>query len=170
MIMLTELARKVAIRGSVTVGLGLELTDNDLYGPVLAEAHRMESECAEHPRVLVSKEAVDFAQQTYGFSDDPRVDTRDATINRFSAGLICKDQEDGRHIVDFLGETMSSFILAMPFANGARTCVIALYQFASEERDEFKRLACKRLEERYSRLLQYIEPRLRYWDVSLDQR
>jgi hypothetical protein len=45
--------KKIALRGAITIGTGLEIGDKDFYGPALAEAHCLESKCADYPRVLV---------------------------------------------------------------------------------------------------------------------
>lgn len=166
--MIVKLAERIPLRGAVTIGTGLEMGDKDFYGPALAEAHWLESKCAGYPRVLVSKKVVDFTQVQGGFSQDPRVDVNQAKMNRQSAELVCKDKDE-QYIVDFLGKAMSSFVMATSSANQVKERVIALHQFASEELDRFKRLADKKHEERYSRLLQYIESRLPNWGIWLEQ-
>lgn len=52
------LATKAPIRGAITVGAGMEISAGNFYGPALAEAHSLESEVAEYPRVVLSEEAV----------------------------------------------------------------------------------------------------------------
>lgn len=163
--MMLALARRIPLRGAITIGTGLEMGEADFYGPVLAEAHGLESKCAGYPRVLVSKEVMDFIQVQGGFSEDPTIEGLQARLNRLNAELICRDTDD-LYIIDYLGESMCRLSMTTPSAPHVTEMVVALYRFASEERIRFKGLADKKLEERYSRLLEYIEPRLSNWGNS----
>lgn len=46
---LSTLATGHALRGAVEIGNAIELSDNEIYGPVLADAHKLESRCAQYP-------------------------------------------------------------------------------------------------------------------------
>ncbi len=52
------------IRGGLVAG-GIHHCEQFVYGTAVNEAHRLESECAEHPMTLVSQEVVDYAAE-YG--------------------------------------------------------------------------------------------------------
>lgn len=51
--MLLGLAGRVAIRGAIEVGAGTDFFDGEIYEPVLANADQLESEEAQHPRILI---------------------------------------------------------------------------------------------------------------------
>ena len=44
------------LRGGIDVGLGLEITADEVYGPALERAHYLESRLADYPCVLVGDE------------------------------------------------------------------------------------------------------------------
>jgi hypothetical protein len=52
---LIALAGKRPIRGGIDVGYGLNLTEEETYGPVLESAHFLESQIADYPRIVVGK-------------------------------------------------------------------------------------------------------------------
>ena len=103
MMMLTSLAGKVPLRGSICVGRGVELDDHNFYGPALAEAHYIEDKVAQWPRVIVSNSANGFIQalRKQNGSDDLSKIMR--LIGDLCPAMICKNRE-GQLMVDFLGE------------------------------------------------------------------
>lgn len=52
---LVALASKRPIRGGIDVGYGLNLTEEETYGPVLESAHFLESQIADYPRIVVGE-------------------------------------------------------------------------------------------------------------------
>lgn len=53
---LMGLARKAPLRGGIDIAWGVELRPGELYGPALANAYFLESECARFPRIIVGAE------------------------------------------------------------------------------------------------------------------
>lgn len=54
------MASKKAFRAGVEVGLGTELDNGEIYGPVLYKAYELESKVAEYPRIVVGKELINY--------------------------------------------------------------------------------------------------------------
>ena len=53
---LIGLAAKAPMRGGIDVAWAIELYPNELYGPAVANAYVLESQCAQFPRVAVGEE------------------------------------------------------------------------------------------------------------------
>lgn len=59
-ILLLSLARKKAFRAGVEVGLGTELDNGEIYGPVLYKAYELESKVAEYPRIVIGQKLINY--------------------------------------------------------------------------------------------------------------
>lgn len=57
---LAALAKGIAIRGGIDVGIATKIDDREIYGPVLQKAIYLESELAEYPRFLVGNRLVSY--------------------------------------------------------------------------------------------------------------
>jgi hypothetical protein len=57
------LANGVAIRGGIELGPSLPIGEREIYGPALHDAHRLESQCAGHPRILVGPSFIEFVNK-----------------------------------------------------------------------------------------------------------
>ena len=47
-------------RGGLDVGLGVEIAPGEVYGAALERAYQLESEVAQHPRLVIGKELVAY--------------------------------------------------------------------------------------------------------------
>lgn len=63
MLHLLALSYKRPIRGGIDVGPGLDLTDDEVYSPVLERAHFLESQVADYPRLLVGEELLNYLNE-----------------------------------------------------------------------------------------------------------
>jgi len=163
MTMLVSLAAKAPVRGSICVGLGVELDEHNFYGPALAEAHHIESELAQWPRVIVSKSAARFINV---LKDQKGVD--DLTkimrcLGHLCASMICQDF-NGQLMVDFLGKGI------LDICNGEPSEVPSMvekgYEFVRSEADRFRKAGDAKLALRYHVLQQYMESRLPLWGLK----
>ena len=57
--LLLSLSKQTPLRGAIEIGLAGRFPQTDLYGPVLAAAHRLESKVAEYPRIIVGSNILD---------------------------------------------------------------------------------------------------------------
>jgi hypothetical protein len=59
-ISLVSLSSGVALRGGVDISLGMDVFPNEVYGPALLNAYRLESQVAQYPRILLSRRLLGF--------------------------------------------------------------------------------------------------------------
>ena len=52
---LSALQQGIPLRGGIDVGLGTEMFPNEVYGPALLNAYRLESQAAEYPRTALGE-------------------------------------------------------------------------------------------------------------------
>jgi len=103
--MIGGLAEGHVFRAGIAVGAGYTSEEGDIYGPVLAEAYRLESEVAVYPRVVISDCVANwfasFDRRSYSSDEERRVAIamRDQCQN-----LVMKDT-DGVLAIDFLKAT-----------------------------------------------------------------
>jgi hypothetical protein len=106
MLHLLALSFKRPIRGGIDVGLGLELTDDEVYGPVLESAHFLESQVADYPRVLVGEGLSKYLNEVENHSA-----TTPLGLLAQQLALRCNQfltvDTDGFRMLDFLGEEMA---------------------------------------------------------------
>jgi len=146
------LAKGIPIRGAVELGLGVEISDGDLYGAVLSETVRLEKN-AGYPRILAGKALVDFVRNNapapqYWFEKD--------------------DTCDDRFIVDYAGKFSRQ--PGNAFLKGALTKAQQyahtelarhkqeLGRFAPDELDRSKKK--EKLVDYYQKLTRYLDSRL----------
>jgi len=149
------------LRGGIDVGPGLDISENEAYGPVLERAHYLESKQADYPRVLVGEGLIAYL--------DAIVNATPTTpLSRLTQSLAvhCKDlitiDADGLPMLDFLGEKMAkahapkdretSFGLISDYVSGQE-------EFAIAQRDE-------KHASRYLKLGAYLRERSVYWKNS----
>ena len=150
-------------RGAISVGAGVEIEPGNFYGPALATAHALESEIAGYPRVVLSQETVDLVFRDSGFSLDPEIEFVSSAYQvQHIRPLVHKDMDD-QMIVDFMGEELYSGVSTEPDVISA---VGKAYHFAYSELSRYKAESNEKLAERYSRLVQYMEPRLSLWGIA----
>jgi hypothetical protein len=160
--MVVSLAGKTPIRGAVTIGAGAVLEDGSFYGPALAEAHFLESEVADYPRIVVSNDIAMFLTDSQPYSHDPVVADLFRQMADNACSLLTRDS-DGHHIVDYLGRSAQALYeedsvvpRAVPKALG----------FVRAETDRFRSKGNTKLADRYARLQAYFESRLGFWGIS----
>ena len=68
LLILTQLAEGVLIRGAVDVGICSELNEGDLYGQAVGRAYLLEAHVAVYPRIVIGKHVVDYLASFCGLS------------------------------------------------------------------------------------------------------
>ncbi len=160
MAMLWSLEGKTPIRGAITIGAGAVLEDNSFYGHALAEAHHLESEVADYPRIILSPNFQSFLAEGHKYSSDPVVSSTMKEFGQICRSLVCQD-EDGCFCVDFLGKGVRSILT--PESSWA-TAATNAYHFVRSEAIRFRDERNTKLARRYSALQRYIESRLPLWE------
>jgi hypothetical protein len=154
-VMLVSLAAGTPLRGAVTVGVGTELADRDLYGPVLAEAYYLENRVAEYPRIVVSRHVLEFLHSIRERREKHLYNQGMRLFADFCLSLLC-DDTDGKLILDFLGKAARD---ASHGAGSLRQVIDEAYAFACRESQRFADAGNGKLARRYTRLREYMESR-----------
>jgi CYTH domain-containing protein len=66
LLILTQFAEGILIRGAVDVGICAELNEADLYGQAVGRAYKLESQVAIYPRIVIGKHVVDYLESFAG--------------------------------------------------------------------------------------------------------
>lgn len=108
MAMLFSLFNKKPFRGGISFGLGVEIDKNEVYGPVSYRAYELESNIAQYPRVVVSKELVEYITYIWKNSDFETVnhiDTLKCKGFAHECWKLIRQDYDGIYIIDYLNDT-----------------------------------------------------------------
>ena len=102
---LVSLGENDPIRGGIEIGTAARMRENDVYGAALAEAHRIESEVAGRPRIVVGEQLVAALQ---GVRRDRDVNYRGAAKFATDCWAMLRQESDGQMAIDVLGSTWAS--------------------------------------------------------------
>ena len=146
---LSTLSIGLACRGGIEAGIAGDVFANEIYGPALYQAYRLESEVAKYPRILVGSELrsyIDF---------ESRISVRNIEDEvRRSMAEKCKDwlytDDDGETILDYMGPA------AKEMWGNRRELIENSLVFVEKERKRFQDEKDEKLAERYSRLQNYL--------------
>jgi len=164
--MLVSLGAGIPVRGGICMGTGVELSKHDFYGPALAEAHYLEHEIAQYPRVVVSEQVHQFLQTEQIYSDNFEVNNMIRRMANACKILLSRDKYDDKCIVDFLGSGTRSLF---PNIKTKLDWIVARsHQFVITEKKRFLEADNEKLVGRYTRLQEYIESRLDIWGLRPD--
>ncbi len=91
-------------RGGIEIGAGVELSNGDIYGPALSEAHRIERDVADYPRIVVGEKLSNFIQlKKQAANSGHYLDLMLSRIDNFCKKMIYQD-DDGEFAIDYLGK------------------------------------------------------------------
>lgn len=162
LITLGSLAVGKPIRGGVSVGHGAILSDARFYGPALAEAHYMEEERAQWPRILISDNIKNLLTSPLPYSTDRRCEDVFRALAADACKLICRDS-DGETTIDILGPGFRDLLELAPLLSDT---VRAAKVFVWAQAAKHKANNCDKLAKRYDTLKQYFRSRFHLWDLS----
>lgn len=96
---LKSLSLDVPLRGAISIGVGWEIKENYLFGPVIHEVHEYESLIAQYSRIVVSSYAKDTIDSMLKKikRDNPGIVDKD-----FIIPFICDDKNDKTYMLDYL--------------------------------------------------------------------
>jgi hypothetical protein len=155
-----SLARGHALRGGIDVGLGVQISDSEVYGPALERAYTLEHDFAGHPRILIGSELQTYLDVASNLVVQTRVRRYIVDRARDTKRLTFIDS-DGRAALDFLGEGFRSM------AQDAAVKVVAqAYEFVRSERKRFAVMGNTKLSERYDALFAYFVRRATLWGLT----
>jgi len=158
---LTMLASGHVIRGGVDIGIGLEICEGEIYGPVLSRAYELESKIAQYPRIVLGDEIVKYIQLQQERTEDDVFSTMNKKIAGLCSKLIAID-DDGYPFLDYLGEGFKQDIAA----NLDPHIVERAFEFVIRESESCKENKNTKLAFRYTLLRDYFEHHMHNWRDS----
>jgi hypothetical protein len=162
-LMISSLASRHALRGGIELGVGIEISQGEIYGSASERAYLLESHEAVYPRILIGDELCTYL--SLGQLDAEKAAGAGGQILRElirkMKELITKDA-DNRNILDYLGPG----IVSVSTPNQADILVKRAYHFVLEQHQYWISAGNTKLGERYANLRQYFESRLPLWGLS----
>lgn len=147
------------IRGGIDVGIGMDITKNEIYGPALSRAYTLESRIANYPRIVVGEELIKYLEKT---RDQEPKDV--AAIVAKKSAEHCIDclvlDDDGYPFVDYLGKSYRRIFGEV--IDGA--VIQKAYSQVINFSEKYKKEKNSKLAFRYTLLRNYFEDRLPLWE------
>lgn len=148
---LEALRQGIPLRGGVDIGLGVEMFPNEVYGPALLSAYRLESQVAEYPRAAIGETLLEYLSFLERQPQDVPLNQFTASMVPHCRRLICPSPDDGWPMLHFL----SPVVMAAP-----GDVVTARHQAEAWVKDQAVRYRAERnskLFTRYVRLIRYFQ-------------
>lgn len=93
------LSLDVLLRGAISTGVGWEIKENYLFGPVIHEVHEYESSVARYSRIVVSSSAKDMIDSIL---NEIKRDNSGIVDKDLIFPFICYDKTDKTYMLDYL--------------------------------------------------------------------
>jgi len=156
------LSQGYPMRAGIDIGIAAEIYENEIYGPALANAYRLENEIAQYPRIVIGDELVRYFNAINQSQDDD-VFTRANKLMVAEAEKMIAVDDDGQRIVDYLGEVFKARFTSL---NMTKTAFDA-YDFVLAQSAKWQAERNSKLAFRYTHLRNYFEARLPLWKTQL---
>lgn len=147
---LFSLVRKTPVRGGIEIGLGIEISDLEVFGTGIYEAYRLEREVADWPRILVGKRLRKYIVDIVNGRCNCDSDHLNQEHARLCLDLLCFDPDDVA-MVDLL-----SPVFAAIAGDGYSEWLTKARTFVASELERFTKQGDIKLEDRYSKLSTYL--------------
>ena len=99
---LSALQQGIPLRGGIDVGLGTEMFPNEVYGPALLNAYRLESQVAEYPRTALGENLGAYLAMLEQLPQDVPLNEYTKNMVGLCRKLICAAPDDGWPMLHFL--------------------------------------------------------------------
>ncbi len=154
---LIMLSEKTPLRGAINIGIGTELKNSGIYGPILQNLHCLESKVAEYPRVIIGDELIQMIEDY----DKETIDETDIykTINKSlipNINELIKIDSDKIRILNYLNKSMAD-----AFEAKRTEFYKKIKSFTDEQLKEYK--GNEKLYNRYKKLRSYIRKNRSNW-------
>lgn len=147
---LFSLARKTPIRGGIEIGLGIEISDLEVFGASVYEAYRLESKVADWPRIVVGKRLQEYIINAANGRANCDSDLMNQAHARICLDLLRFDH-DNVAMLDLLSSTLVTIS-----GVGYVEWLAKARQFVAAELRRFKKHGDNKLADRYSKLSNYL--------------
>ena len=160
--LLLSLASKKPFRAGIEIGLGTELENGEIYGPVLYKAYELESKVAEYPRIVIGKELINYlsslATAHEQFPGQEKEDIEWCKLIATNCLKMIVHDLDGVPILDYLGPDFLRSINKNPDrAKELEGVFKQALQFIESEYLKRKQAGDKKLALRYYLLMNYFK-------------
>jgi len=157
-----SLAMKKAFRVGIEVGLGTELDNGEIYGPVLYKAYALENKVAKYPRIVIGRELLNYLTTlAKGYPQLPTQAKEDIKLCRVMATNCLKmivNDLDGVPILDYLGKHfLRSINKNSTRAKEFNKVLSQAFQFVESEYKKRREAGDRKLAVRYYLLLNYFK-------------
>lgn len=149
---LLGLAGKRPVRGSIEVSWGVELHENELIGPVVANSYALESEVAQYPRIVIGEHAMTYLRMATQYTPTDKVEEYNRTLAESCLEMTSLDV-DGYSIVDYLGEPFTEAFTK----HASKDLYSKAYSYATAQLETHSQSKNSKLAVRYNWLLSYME-------------
>ncbi|GAB5496238.1 MAG: hypothetical protein Phyf2KO_13180 [Phycisphaerales bacterium] len=152
-----SLTNGIPMRGGIDLGPGCQLFTNEIYGPVLAAAHHIESKIANYPRVVAGPGLINFIDMLINYNNSENKNLERVyrgTGHNMRQHLIA--DADGRLVVDYAGELYDEYLQSIPQDTSSQVpSVLDLKEFAQNMTKKYQH--DDKLRGKYNQLLKYLE-------------
>ena len=157
-------ANGIFFRGGIEIGWATVDPKIGIYGSVLNEAYKLENKIAQYPRIIVGDELLKFIKLHNQIEDNNVVHRFNTEIAHRCISLLCEDN-DGRIIVDFLGNGIQNFlspdrIAGHQYLQKFHESIKNGFKHVTNECERFKKKKNTKLAFRYQLLMDYYSQRL----------
>ena len=152
------------IRGGIDLGLAINLDDDEIYGPALANAYSLESKIAHYPRIVIGSELVNYLRVVMASEPSSDLERANSFFAKACFELLVQD-DDGYVMLDYLGEKIATTLQDVPKTG---QLITKAYDFVIAESLKHKTAMNSKLGFRYTLLRNYFDARLHYWGVELE--
>lgn len=156
------LAKGIPLRCGVDVGIGMEMNPNELYGPAVKNAYRLESQIAQYPRVILGEEIISYMRNYIPSKPDG---THEISLSKLLAKRWlerCISDVDGYSILNYLGK---EFLADVHGENVNRYIYEKALEFIIAELNKHKAQQNTKLAFRYTLLYDYFQYHRSNWAV-----
>lgn len=165
--LLFSLAERKSFRAGIEVGIGTQLENGEVYGPVLYKAYELENKIAKYPRIIVGPMTLNFlkslSNKTKQFPDQIEIDIELCKSNADNCLNLIKRDFDGIFILDFLGKEMSSYLegsAKKSLGLSYEKLIDMAFNFVESEYRKYQKICDTKLAEKYFLLRDYFLSRL----------
>lgn len=160
--MLLGLAKNQPIRGGITVNLGTELNENELYGPAVVEAYKLESEVAQYPRLVVGNSLCDYLDHfEREFNEKDPISAFNLSMAQLCKKYLTYDS-DGYPIINYMSDIFKETLTKL---DDYEYIITEARKFIHSSLGKYQREQNSKLAFRYNLLYSYFEHHLKGWNI-----
>ena len=157
-IFLLWLSQGQPLRVGIDIGLGVEMKKNELYGPVVYKAYKLESQIAQYPRIVLGDELMTYLHLTKELENIDFNANVSKKLAKLCLSILIKD-DDGYPILDYLGENFKNIV-----GNGINgEIVLKAYEFLVKQSEKWREEKKTKHAFRYTLLRGYFDAKLPLW-------